>query len=449
MTSQSLRLRIKFLSRMNWFLRPVVLLSVVLLILSTTIGKTTAQTPQITVRADSRLGPINPFVFGANYGPWAIIAPDMTPTAIESGVTYLRFPAGNWGDDNDLTPFHIDLFMKFARQMRAEPSISVRLKNGTAEAAAKVVKYVNIEKKYGVRYWSVGNEPDLFPNYSIEQYVKDWRKIAEAMKAVDPSIILVGPDTSKYHPHIYTDDYANARRAWVTEFLKANGDMVDIVAVHHYPFPLGRNQPATTIAQLRDNSPEWDMIVTDLRKVVKDTTGKDLPVAITEVNSRWDDVIGGEGTPDSFYNGIWWGDVLTRLIRQKVDIVAYFNLYTSSSPSSYGLISRYEPRPTYYVYQMYKRFGTELVESESSDPMVTVAAALAKNGALTVMVINRGADEKTLTLDLHGATVNGNADVWRFDAEHKAEQVGTAGLSMGTVPGHSISLYVYPANEAR
>ncbi len=38
----------------------------------------------------------------------------------------------------------------------------MRLLDGTPEKAAELVRYTNIEKKYGVVYWSIGNEPNLF-----------------------------------------------------------------------------------------------------------------------------------------------------------------------------------------------------------------------------------------------------------------------------------------------
>src|ERR1700690_24897 len=145
------------------------------------------------------LGPISRFLFGSNYGPWVALPLDMIQTAFNSDLTTLRFPAGSWGDHNDVQTYHIDTFMGILNQMNASAMINVRLENGTPQQAAEMVRYVNVEKKYNVRYWAIGNEPSLYAadlksNYDTAQFNKDWRAFALAMKAVDPSIQLMGPE---------------------------------------------------------------------------------------------------------------------------------------------------------------------------------------------------------------------------------------------------------------
>src|SRR5215208_2524763 len=63
------------------------------------------------VDSSRSLGPISPLIYGSNYGPWLVVSLEMLPTAYDSGVTILRFPAGSWGDHNDLQKFQIDSFM--------------------------------------------------------------------------------------------------------------------------------------------------------------------------------------------------------------------------------------------------------------------------------------------------------------------------------------------------
>ena len=131
-------------------------------------------------------------------------------------------------------------------------------------------------------------------------------------------------------------------------------------------------------------------------------------------------------------------------------MISYFALYTPPSIGSFGMLSRYEPRPTYYTYQLYKQFGTELVKADSSDADVTIYAAKRADGALTLMVVNLAPDEMTRTLQLGGFTPSGDAEVWRFDAEHKAEQIESQAIDNGdnlTVPGQSITLYVIPGKS--
>jgi hypothetical protein len=404
------------------------------------------------VDASQGLGTINPYVYGANFGPWVGVPVDLMDEADQAGITYLRFPGGQWGDQNDLKDYQIDRFISLALRLGAEPKINVRLAGGSPDKAAEMVRYCNITNDYNVRYWSIGNEPSLYTNiygdYDTEMYNKEWREFAEAMRAVDPEIILIGPEIHQYTGNPETDPRDAAGRDWTREFLIANGDLVDIVAIHRYPFPTSMTGPPKTIDDLRANSREWETIIPNLRALIRETTGRDLPVAVTEINSDWSHATGGDATPDSFYNAIWWGDVLGRLIRQRVDIVAYFLLQSQTRTGGWGLLARFEVRPTYYVYQMYKQFGDELLYASSDDPDVSIfAARRAEDDAITIMIINLSPEEKRKPLVLEDGPRTERAKVWLFDAAHNAERIEAEGVSNGgdlILPPQSISLHIYP-----
>lgn len=413
------------------------------LVLGTATTVHSQDAADLYIDASQTRGPISPFVYGANYGPLSQVPLDLMDVAKASGVTMLRFPGGRWGDQYDIQHFQLDMFILFCRQIGAEPSISARLEMGTPEAAAALVQYT-LDKGYNVRYWAVGNEPNLFDNYTIEQLNHDWRAIAEAMLAVDPNIILIGPDTSQYTGSPAVDPHDSQGRDWLREFLLANGDLVDIVAVHRYPFPKSQSDLEITADDLRQNAPEASQIVQSLRALIKETTGRDdVPVAITEINSQWSSSVGGEATPDSFYHAIWWADVLGRFIAEQVAIVDYFELQTPSSRGAFGLLGNADLRPTYYTYQLYQHFGTELVFSSYANPDVTIYAARQEDGALTFVVVNLGPDEQTPTLKIDNFEIKGPAQAWRLDAGNNAGSIGEVDLSTGsvTVPGQSVTLY--------
>lgn len=146
------------------------------------------------------------------------------------------------GYDNDVnTPNPLDnaAFDKavaYARAIGAEPLIQVPLladNNGqppSPDTAAAMVAYANITMGYGIKYFSVGNEPDLYgdqgsvanralpaiPGYTPADYCTSARADVVAMKAVDPTIMIVGPDLAyKYQSGDSSNDWLTpvARRS--------------------------------------------------------------------------------------------------------------------------------------------------------------------------------------------------------------------------------------------
>lgn len=395
------------------------------------------------VDAKQDLGPIDPLAYGTNYGPWIFVPLEMEDAAKGAGLTIVRYPGGNWGDLNDLEQYQIDQFMGFLKQNMngAQAFINVRLKGGTAQQAADLVKYANITKKYGITYWGIGNEPDLYGgDYSVNQYNKDWREWALAMKAVDPTIKLIGPEVSQFKANA-ADSYLQTREFWVTQFLIANGDLVDVVAVHRYPFPSDGSTPPTK-AQLRDNSKEWDETIPYLKALVRKHTGRDLPVGVTEVNSSWAKNSAGEATMESHYNAIWWGDSLGRMIRQGVSIVNQFAII-----GEYGLMDQHAVYPIYYVYKMYQLFGTERIYASSDNPNVSLFAALRADGTLTLLAVNLSSQAESPKLMLANVNPTQPVETWLFDQTHNVEKVDPTTLSPDAtlnLSPESMTLFVIP-----
>jgi hypothetical protein len=419
------------------------------LTLSSTPASTALRSPvpgTLYVDPAQDIGPISPYLFGSNYGPWVAVPFNMLQSAFDSGIAILRFPGGSWGDQNDIQPFQIDTFMGILQKMGATAMINVRLENGSPGQAAQLVRYVNIDKKYNVRYWAIGNEPTLYrgdpyTNYDTTQFNKDWRAMAQAMKAVDPSIKLIGPELHQFTDQESQNPKDPAGRDWMTEFLRSNGDLVDIVSFHRYPFPTSSTAPPATMEELHQNVYQWDKIIIYLRSLIHQITGRDLPIAVTEFNSHYDQVTKGEATPDSQYNAIWLADVIGRLMRNNVFMAEQWLLTTRDAQGGWGLIGPGELRPSYYVYQMYKMFGSELVYSSSDDPDLSIYAAKRSDGTLTLVVINLSLVEKTKPISIENGA-KADAEAWLFDPSHKAEDIGAVSLDHDlSFPPQSMTLY--------
>ncbi|MFT5197121.1 MAG: hypothetical protein ACI85U_004161 [Candidatus Promineifilaceae bacterium] len=402
----------------------------------------------IWIDPSAALNEISPLVYGTNYGPWQAVSVENQPAFEASGLKFLRFPGGRWGDSNNLRDYHIKQLMAHVDQLDGDVTISARLLDGTPEQAADLMRLVNDKLGHDVRYWSIGNEPSLYADlqkadeWDTVYFNQQWRLFADAMLAVDPEITLLGPNTHQF----LADESANPKDEngldWMREFLKANGDMVDVVTFHRYPFPQSKTNPLPTVDQLRENSREWDQIIPKIRQVIKEETGRDIPIGVMEINSNWSNASGGDATPDSHFGGIWWADVLARMIQQDVDMVTHFALQSKSA--GWAMLGRIDVRPTYYVYQLYQKLGETRLASGSDDRYVTVLAARrAADDALTVVLINLADDPVTHSFQIGDETAVSVDEVWLFDPEHNAENLGSVELN-GSIelPGQSMTLLV-------
>jgi hypothetical protein len=427
------------------------LITLLIITILSACGPAPAPTPiadALFVEPGTSLGPISPYLYGTNYGPMHAVTLDRMPQVESAGFTTLRFPGGAWTDTTDMKNFQIDQLMAFSKQVGAMPTISVRLLGGKPETAAELVRYTNLKKKYGVTYWSIGNEPNIYTllkqadyEYLPENLNQEWRAIAVAMKAVDPTIKLMGPELSQWNESYETTPKDPTQKDWMTEFLKANGDLVDVVTVHRYPMFSPTNGPVT-VQQLRENTRKWMKETEYLHSLIREILGHDLPIAITELNSDPSNAQLQEASPDSFYNAIWYADTLGQLMNADVFMVNQWVL--SQRTTGLGLLKGDEVRPTFYVFPLYKNFGSEQVYAASGVTDVDIFAAKRADGALTLMVINLSDVEQRVPLQVKGIQLK-EADVWLLDATHNTENLGTQAFASGgtlTLPAQSATLFV-------
>jgi hypothetical protein len=414
---------------------------------------------EIFVDASASQGSVNPLAHGVTWGPLWPVSAQMMPLVEELAIGVISFPGGEYGDTTDLQEIEIDRFIELCRTLGAEPLIHVRLPGGTPEKAVALLEYANKEKGYGVKYWAIGNEPNLYPGKYTETpwdpayFAAEWRRFAEAMEAADPSIQLVGPEVTQFAgtTGVTRSDERDAIE-WVRTFLEVNGDLVDYVSIHRYPFPRDIRS-TTTIDELMANPPEWDeRILPDLKALMVETIGRELPIAVTEINSHWNRAQRQEASPDTVANAVWWGDVFMRMLREGVDMVAFWSLNSRDDQGAWGIVGKYGERPTYHTFALYSRFGTDLVHASVGGEAAASVGALSafrEDGALTVMLTNRSAAAQTVSLaveNLPAAAASAQpVELWRLDADNPGVLDAGALPALGEsimLPAHSLTLLV-------
>jgi alpha-L-arabinofuranosidase len=105
------------------------------------------------------------------------------------------------------------------RTCNGKPTKSQLLTN-----AVEWVRYANVKKGYGVKYWMIGNESWNDPGYNGRvtpaKYVDDLEDFATAMKAVDPSIKII----------------ANGKSGWWQTILQSSAvSKIDFLGLSEYP----------------------------------------------------------------------------------------------------------------------------------------------------------------------------------------------------------------------
>ena len=158
---------------------------------------------------------------------------EVSTTDPASTLLYTTNPPGSTDFESFMTYIH-----SFTPQ--AIPMITVNVGTGTASEAASWVYYANVTRGYGIKYWQIGNETEgnweTGGPLNAQDFVRRYIKYYNAMKAVDPSIIITGPvsgsflDTSNlYDGKSYVEDFI--------EILASEGAIADLNAIDYHWYP--------------------------------------------------------------------------------------------------------------------------------------------------------------------------------------------------------------------
>ncbi|MBN1576895.1 MAG: hypothetical protein JW913_10100 [Chitinispirillaceae bacterium] len=127
------------------------------------------------------------------------------------------------------------------------PVICVNYGTGTPEEAAAWVFYANIVKKYNIRFWEIGNEPDGAWEdggpVTARMYAEKFLLFSKAMKKIDPSIKVFGPLLSNAWFDAENSGLYDGK-SWMKAFIdivgreeKADGrNYCDGIDFHSYPY---------------------------------------------------------------------------------------------------------------------------------------------------------------------------------------------------------------------
>ena len=445
---------------------------------------------QVTVDAERVVREVDERVFGLNATMWDqhFATPETTALLAGGGARALRFPGGSlsneyhWRTNTTLdntwewaTSF--DEFAGVADALGAQVFISVNYGTGTAEEAADWVRYANVEKGLGCRWWEIGNE-----NYGSWEtdtqavahdpytYAVRARDYIAAMKAADPTVrvgvvVVTGEDTytnNTSHPatNPRTGLVHNGWTPVLLATLHSLGVTPDFVVYHRYEQAPGEENDAV----LLQSAATWPLDVADLRQQLADYLGAasvGVEIVCTENNSVYARP-GKQST--SLVNGLFLADAIGNVLQTEVGALLWWDarngqehnnnnssaLYgwrdygdygVISTPSDGGSTTANEGYPAYYVLKLlslFARGGDRVLAATSDYALLTVYAARRGDGPLSLLVINKSPTETlTAAIALTGFTPDARATVRSYGIpgdEAARTGVGSPDLAESSMP---------------
>jgi prefoldin subunit 5 len=295
--------------------------------------------------------------------------------------------------------------LKKIKSAGAKAIVQVPLDGGkfSAENAARIVKFINknrSNRRLRVKYWSIGNEPNLmYKNYSPMLYAQHVKAFSIAMKKVDPRIKIIAGEMAWFD------------RYWVNSLLGGDADItgvnpatkrpyIDYFSFHAYGFGI------TAIPQTRETALEklqqFENAFIDLKERLatinknKRKRRQKIKAMITEFNINWlnpeDNSLTSVGA-DSFFAGQWIANILAIGAQQNIQSMQLWSIIEGSSDySDIGYLTRKyaDKKPMYHHYQMMARYYQgKMLTAKSNKALVRVTAnTLRRSKRTNVFVFN-------------------------------------------------------------
>ncbi len=445
---------------MNSMMQRVKFFGSIVLLFTIAVSQTAAQEVIVKIYPDSLINDVSNRPIGINLdflmdgGRFPHPKQTVTQALKEMGVKYLRYPGGEKSDlylfsvppyeksapalartagledyagmfTNEGTfvydPLDFDEYMSMCHAIGAEPVVVVAADNYLRKAGpgervssreelirngVEWVRYANMKKKYGVRYWMIGNESwnANNPNSNADIYAQDVIDFSKAMKAVDPSIMIV----------------ANGERP---EFLKTvvekTGDYADRLCVSNYGvdgFHRGY-------------------------KTYRDTAQVLIGPALSGVDAlnryatpgqkkHWKVIVAEFGTIDWFKHWKWDNDMghaivnfdMTGqlLLQREVEFSCFWNTRWIENESRPGmdhdaLDKDGNLNPTGFALKIWCNFlGKQMVKTEATAPIISYSSYDPGNSRLFIYLINKSELTQKASISITGYREEKVLQAWEY-----------------------------------
>lgn len=353
----------------------------------------------------------------------------------DARIKLLRYPGGQWGEQNILSYEQLNSFSKMLNQTNSEGMLQVHITgaingapqgftdlNARANLAGNWVDYMNNPKStlrtgarakdafHPVMLWTVGNEPDqkdtINPDtgqpFTVKDYVQTFIAFSKVMHQNNPNIKIFGPEISQFYGVGAGPTDANGA-LWMEQFLQGVGNyekthaaelaaghyqLLDGVSFHRYQFLDASQAPG----MLASSSDEWNYALPQLRQTIKRFMGRDLPIAITEINTNPSAgaALGAAKDPTRGQAALWWADTLGTLMNQQVAYSLFFSAGDVNSPYPLFTNNGKKETPMLRVMQLFSHLQANVISLPiQREPIGVYATEDNSRQTVSLMFVNK------------------------------------------------------------
>lgn len=305
-------------------------------------------------------------------------------------------------------PLDFDEFMANCRAVNCVPVIVVaydsmykpKTQGGTIPTRAQLLKnavewvrYANVKKKFGIKYWEIGNE-SYINSYAgtatPENYGKDLIEFSKAMKAVDPTI-KIGANGSG--------------EGWWKTVLPVASAHIDFLSIHDYPAWDFTKYDDYLVN--RNLASEMTKAQSYIQTYAKAADRSRLTLALTEINAiNW--LENGWANSNDLGHALVAFDMIGQNLKTKAEFIQFWNSRWMRPEGGGSLVhDAYSDTntllPTGQALAIVSEFMLDsLVQTSGSTAVASFAAYSANNGkpVVTVALINKGYAEAPVKIAL-------------------------------------------------
>lgn len=356
-------------------------------------------------------------------------------------------PAWTGIEHND---FGTDEFIDFCREINTVPTIAANTGFGDSYSAAQWVEYCNSNgdtiggqwrvdnghyEPFDVKYWCVGNEmwgPWQLGFMQLDHYVLKHNEVADAMRAVDDELVLIGVGAVDQINKDHDPEQAKANKLWSVGMMENSGDHMEMISEHFYSgqTPWTEQEEVPTIEHVTLMRDQIRRITDEHRRLqpeIEELKGKTMPIAMDEWNYWHRDYQYGElGCVYDLKDALGTVVALHEFYRQS-DLIQIANYAQTVNVIGCIKTSKTEAQfaTTGIALKLYRAQWQAIPIELPIDAHghLDVAASKSADGKiLTISVVNP--TDKTATLDLSGLDLPQNATTWTISGpDHRARNI--------------------------